>query len=394
MNEATGRDLTIMGVGDVYLNRPDPASAFANVAPVLEQGDINLGNLESTLCDDRAQPNPSTLAAGGIHLRSSPSTIKGVTAGRFKAMGLANNHSLDYGNEAMFQTIELLDQAGVTHSGGGHNLEEAHRPAVVEHNGTRVALISNTSVFPAEVDKSVLATLKIHTSYEAPESVLFHPGFPPIIITIPDPIELDMMLDDIRRAKEIADIVVLCPHWGISQGYERVVGYQKAVGRLAIDAGVDFVMGAHSHCLLGMEMYKGKLICYSLGNFIWDGKIFPYFGGDTAIIKCHVHDKQIQKYSLIPARINKQTNQSELLGREQATEVARSLETMSEEFGTTFTPEGDEFAIGGPKPGTPEPLTPPAVYADSLLPLSYLKNRKPFGQRWGLIEKMQAQMRR
>lgn len=226
-----------------------------------------------------------------------------------------------------------------------------------------------------------MATLKIHTSYEATENILYQPGLPPIIMTIPDPIEMDMLLDDIRRAKEIADIVVLCPHWGISLGYGRVVGYQKMVGRAAIDAGVDMVMGCHAHRLLGMEMYKGKLICYSLGNFVLDGKKMPHFGWDTAIVKCYVRDKRIRKCSLIPARINTETYQPELLSREQGMEVARALETMSQEFGTTFTLDGNEFTIGGPKPGTPEPVPPPAVYADSLLPIMYLKDGKPFAPR-------------
>lgn len=385
MNMVKSKDFVMMAVGDVYINRADPASALARVAPVLKLGDINLGNLEAPLCD-RGQPISGKAEIGSPNLRAAPLNVKGLAVGRFRAMGLANNHNMDFGADGLLQTIELLDEAGIAHSGGGHNLEEARKPALVEQNGTKVAFLSYTSIYlpvgyAAEKERPGLATLKIHTSYQAPENILYQPGQPPIIITIPDPAEMGMLLADIRRAKEIADIVVLCPHWGVSSGYGRVVGYQKMVGRAAIDAGVDMVMGSHPHRLLGMEMYKGKLICYSLGNFILDGKNNPHFSRDTAIVKCYVRDKRIQKCSLIPARINTETYEPELLGCEQGIEIVTALETMSQEFGTTFTQEGNEFTIGGPKPMTPEPVPPPAVYADSLLPIKHLKGGKPFAQR-------------
>ncbi len=155
---------------------------------------------------------------------------------------------------------------------------------------------------------------------------------------------------------------------------------------MAIDAGVDLVMGAHPHRLMGMEMYKGKLICYSLGNFIFDGFNIPHHGTDSAIIKCHVRDGKIRKFSLIPAKINTDTFQPELVEAAQAAEIAKSLETMSQEFGTTFTAEDGEFAIGGPRPGTPEPLPVPQVYADTLLPIPYLKGGKPFERRHSVVQ--------
>lgn len=396
MNAAKDRDLIMMAVGDVHISRPDPASVLARVASVLEQGDINLGNLESPNCD-RGQPFGGKLEAGGLYLRTAPSNVKGLISGRFKAMGIANNHSLDYGIEGLLQTIEVLDREGIAHAGGGRNIVEARKPAVVEQNGTKVALLSFTSVFPpvgwaADEETPGVATLKIHTAYQTPDNVVYQPGFPPIILTIPDPIELGMLLEDIRHAKEIADIVVLCPHWGVSWGYGRVVGYQKNIARLAIDAGVDLVMGAHPHRLLGMEMYKGKLICYSLGNFVFDGIKMPHHGQDTTVVKCHIRDKRIQKYSLVMARINNDTYQPELLHGQQAVEAAKSLETMSQEFGTTFTAEEGEFTIGGPKPGTAEPLPAPQVYADSLMPIPYLKGGKPFERRQSLAQVIREKM--
>src|SRR3990170_7713168 len=99
------------------------------------------------------------MEVGSIHLRSAPRNIQALQSAGFNAMVLANNHNMDYGPEGLLQTIEILDKKNIAHAGGGRNLEEAHRPAILERNGTRVAILSYTSIFPpagyaAEPDKA------------------------------------------------------------------------------------------------------------------------------------------------------------------------------------------------------------------------------------------------
>ena len=350
-------ELLIMAVGDVHVSRPDPASIFEHVAPVLRQGDVVVGNLEGLNCD-RGSPIAGKIEVGSRHLRSATHNAKGLASGGFNAMVLANNHNMDYGPEGLLQNIAQLDELSIAHAGGGRNLEQAHRPAVIERNGTRVAILSYTSVFlpvgyAAEEDKPGLATVKIHTSYQAPENVLYQPGFPPLITTAPDPVEEDRMIADVGEAKKQADIVLVAFHWGVSS-YGRLVGYQKELGRAAIDAGADLVMGAHTHALQGMEIYKERLICYSMGNFVMDGvKALAHFGSDTMILKCHVKHRKIHKYSFIPVHTGGDW-QPRILNSERAMEVMKAVEAESADFGTVFAMEHGEVVIVGRKPGVPE----------------------------------------
>lgn len=349
-------ELVIMAVGDVFVNRPDPPSVFARVASVLRQGDVVVGNYEGLNCD-RGSPIVGKIEAGSLHLRSAPDNIRALESAGFNAVSLANNHNMDYGEEGLLQSIALLDKMHIAHAGGGHNLEEAHRPAIVERNGTRVALLSYTSVyipgFSAQESTGGLATIRVTTSYQPPDNWYYQPGFPPLMTTTPDPLDLQRMSNDVRRAREQADIVLVAFHWGVSWGFGKVVGYQKELGRAAIDSGADLIMGAHPHSLQPMELYKGKLICYCMGNFVMDGMSNAHFGADTIILKCQVKNKKISRISFIPARISDQW-QPYTLDAQESTQVMKKMESISADFGTMFSMSEGEVVIAGPRPGTPE----------------------------------------
>jgi Bacterial capsule synthesis protein PGA_cap len=161
------------------------------------------------------------------------------------------------------------------------------------------------------------------------------------------------MLADVQQARQQADIVLVAFRWGISWGYGHILGYQKELGRAAIEAGADLIMGAHPLNVMGMEMYKGKLLCYSMGNFVMDGQKLDHFGSDTIIVKCRVENKRITKYSLIPVQISS-VWQPHPSSHEEGVALMKKVESMSAEFGTTFAMENGEIVIGGSKPGTPE----------------------------------------
>ncbi len=381
-------DLTIMAVGDVHVDRADPPSVFALIAPVLRQGDIVVGNLEGIL-SNRGEPILGKIEIGSRHLRSAPENVEALTSAGFNAMVMANNHDMDYGPEGLLQSMETLDRVNIAHAGGGRNLEEAHRLMILERNGTRVAILSYTSIFPpagyaAEENKAGLATIRVYTSYQAPENIMYMPGATPLITTLPDQVEEDRMIADVRQAKQSADIVLVAFHWGVSWGRGVVVGYQKELGRAAIDAGADLILGAHPHRLMAMEIYKEKLICYSLGNFVMDGmRRWSHWGEeDTLILKCSVHNKRIKKYSFIPTCTNSEW-QPYLANLERSREIARQMESVSQEFGTNFTMDDSEVVISGPRPGTPqaqrgwsiEPHRGLPVLVDTPFPLSYITKK-------------------
>lgn len=373
-------ELVIMAVGDVYVNRKNPPSIFSRVASVLRQGDVVVANLEGAICD-RGEPVPGKVEIGSQYLRSDPAQISAYVSAGFNLVALSNNHIMDYGPEGLAQTMEILAQHGVAHAGGGRNLKEAHRPAIVQRKGVKVALLSYTSICPqvghaAGEDAAGLATIKVHTCYEAPDNILYQPGYAPIVWTIPDGEYQERMLADVRAARKKADIVLVALHGGISWGFGRPAGYLKELSRAAIDAGADYVMCAHPHSIMGMEMYKSKLISYCMGNFVMDGVMQAHFGSDSMIVKCHVRNGRITRYSVIPVGISKDW-QPYIHARKDALRVMATLEAMSQEYGTTYAFEGGEIVIGGPRPGTPpaqrglsiEPHRGLAVLADSSMPI-------------------------
>jgi poly-gamma-glutamate synthesis protein (capsule biosynthesis protein) len=112
-----------------------------------------------------------------------------------------------------------------------------------------------------------IAPMRAYTHYLQTD---FQPGTPPKILTFPYQEDLDNMLADIRAAKAQCDILVVGYHWGVHAQTGTIAMYQPEVAKAAIDAGADMIMGSHPHRLKAIEIYKGKPICYSLGNFVFD----------------------------------------------------------------------------------------------------------------------------
>ena len=373
-------DMVIMTVGDVFVNRKNPQSIFSKVAPHLKQGDVVVANVEGAICE-HGEPVPGKVEFGSQYIRSDPAQVSAYTSAGFNLVALANNHIMDYGWDGLTQTMDNLARNGIAHAGAGRNLKEAHRPAIIERKGVRVALLSYSAICPpvghaAGEDAPGIATIKVHTAFEAPDNILYQPGYAPIVWTIPDDEYQERMLADVRAAKKKADIVLVALHGGISWGYGKPAGYLKELSRAAIDAGADFLMCAHPHAIMGMEMYKSKLICYCMGNFVMDGVMQAHFGSDSMIVKCHVRRGKIDRYSIIPVGISKSW-QPYLHGRKDAHRVMEHLQRMSREYGTTFRMVDGEILVGGPAPGTPparrglaiEPHRGLPVLADSSMPI-------------------------
>ncbi|MBI4191755.1 MAG: CapA family protein [Betaproteobacteria bacterium] len=344
-------ELVIVAVGDIRSGQEDPVAMFMHTASVLRKADLTIGNLEGPACD-RGQPIPGKVEQGSRHLRSVPHVVPALASVGFDAVGLANNHAMDYSADGLLQTMELLEKAGIAHAGGGRNLADARRPSILERDGTKVALLSYTSVFPiagfaATSNTAGIATVRAVPSFRPSPRVFYEPGSPMITMTAADPMEAQRMAEDIREAKRVADIVVLFMHWGVAGGYGRIVDYQKELGRLAIESGADLIIGHHAHQLLGMEVYKGKVITYSVGDFAFDLWI-SYFGSESILVKAYVREKAIQKVTFLPVTLDAKRC-PHILKMPEGMDVVRKLEKMSEEFSLVLTPEGDEVVIRGTK---------------------------------------------
>ncbi|MBK7424955.1 MAG: CapA family protein [Propionivibrio sp.] len=229
------------GPGRVIKSGRDPLAPFA---AELRDADFTIGNLE---CPIATQGQP--LVSKIFSFRADPRVVP-LLKGRFDALSLANNHSGDYGKAAFLQTLSHLEQAGIAYFGGGHDLASAHAPLWIERQGLCIAVLGYNEFKPR--------------SFEAGAD------YPGVAWS-----EDSQVVSDIRAARAAgADLVIPFMHWGWEREPEPSQR-QRQLARTMIDAGADVVVGSHPHVTQGAEYYRGKLIVYSLGNFVFDGFELP-----------------------------------------------------------------------------------------------------------------------
>ena len=179
-------------------------------------------------------------------------------------VGLANNHTFDFGDVSFMDTLETLEKAEIPYVGAGRSLEQASAPVYLETNGFRIAYVA--------------ASRAEYTIY-TPEATDTEPG----ILWCYD---YTRFLESIKTAAENADFVIALPHWGVE--HSTVLEDEQIYGAHAlIDAGADAVIGAHPHILQGIEYYEGKPILYSLGNFWFDD-----YDIDTLVAELHIKGRR------------------------------------------------------------------------------------------------------
>jgi poly-gamma-glutamate synthesis protein (capsule biosynthesis protein) len=167
----------------------------------------------------------------------------------------------------------------------------------------------------------------------------------PIVHTIPDRgVHRDQLTEDIRKARDAADVVIVSWHWGLSPfqvypnagaGEVEVMEYQKEMGRYAIDCGADMVVGHHPHEPQPIEVYKGKPILYSLANFVHDLDSFAHRKLMALLVRCVIRDGKIQRLSFVPGVLNGNGPPVFTRPAESPMVVERIIQ-MSTPFGTRF----------------------------------------------------------
>ncbi|KAB1437663.1 CapA family protein [Candidatus Galacturonibacter soehngenii] len=203
-------------------------------------------------------------------------------------VALANNHVLDYGQDALVDTFETLENAQIQYVGAGNNHEEAKQRREFELNGMNIGILAASRVIPVP-------------NWAA--------GSSPGVFTTYDPTNL---IAEIKSAKETCDVVIIYVHWGIERD-EYPQDYQRELAKKYIDAGADIVIGAHPHVLQGIEYYNEKPIFYSLGNFIFGSQI-----PKTAYLKMEIDSEKNIALSLEACAtdssyvLNKASNQEEI----------------------------------------------------------------------------------
>ena len=208
------------------------------VREVISGADIAMANFENPA------PNRFTWHKSKTVFTADPTLIDGLVKAGIDYVGIANNHIGDAGNNGILQTIANLKKRGLKYSGAGKDLAAAQRPAILDANGTKVAILAYDAIAPG---------------YHAAKG---EPGSSKLTIKA--------VQAGVKAARKAgAKVVIVFPHWGAEYRYSPFQNQQR-LARQIIDAGADMIIGNHAHYAAAVEVYKGKPIWYALGNFVFD----------------------------------------------------------------------------------------------------------------------------
>lgn len=267
------RSITLTAVGDctfatdinasrelgfvTYAERNGTGWFMKNVKDIFAEDDLTIVNFEGTL-SDRGERENKTFA-----FRGDPSYADILSSSSIEAANLANNHSLDYGQISLDDTKMYLDNAGILHCRGEEDV------CLTQINGINVGLVGINYLND-----------QMRTELESA----------------------------IAKAKNMgAELVILSIHWGIEKATAPNEDQIQAA-HTAIDCGADLVIGTHPHVLQGFEKYKGRYICYSLGNFCFGGNNAPSDMDSAIFRQTFTYDGSVLRdddnTEIIPCRIS------------------------------------------------------------------------------------------
>jgi len=208
------------------------------VREVISGADIAMANFENPA------PNRFTWHKAKTVFTADPTLIDGLVKAGIDYVGIANNHIGDAGNNGILQTIANLKKRGLKYSGAGKDLAAAQRPAILDANGTKVAILAYDAIAPG-----------YHAARGEPGS---------------SKLTIKAVQAGVKAARKAgAKVVIVFPHWGTEYRYSPFQNQQR-LARQIIDAGADMIIGNHAHYAAAVEVYKGKPIWYALGNFVFD----------------------------------------------------------------------------------------------------------------------------
>lgn len=268
-------------------------SIFKVVKPILERGDIVFGNLEAVLASGilgKTAPEHRSLIG-------SPSSVSSLKQAGFNVLSIANNHALEYGNTAMLDTIEHLKKELIRTI--GQNLE------IIEINGIKLAFLA-------------YCLIDDPTAYTPTKNP-------------------DQIYSQIKKAKSVADLVIVSMHWG-DEFIQKPSLMQIKMAHKMIDSGASLIIGHHPHVVQGMEKYNNGLIAYSLGNFVFDMGYIPETR-KSIILECSINcTGNITEYNIHPIYINDNLQPVHLSGveREQALDDIERLSRCIYERGENY----------------------------------------------------------
>ncbi len=274
------REYTLLFLGDIMLSRgggakmrfeDDWAYPFHEIAATLRAADLVYANLECPISDQGRE------LGHRYSFRADPRAMAGLKEANVRVVSQANNHTYDWGPAALLDSLERLRVGGIRVTGAGQNDLEAHFPVIVDLNGVRLAFLAYVDVPPPEATAGV----------DRPGVAWLEPG---------------RVLADIRYARPLADVLIVCPHWGVEYKTQPTRAQVK-LAHAMIDTGADLVVGSHPHVAEPLEAYHGRWIAYSLGNFVFDQHNPATHRGQ--MLKVTARARRVTAAALVPIAINR-----------------------------------------------------------------------------------------
>jgi poly-gamma-glutamate capsule biosynthesis protein CapA/YwtB (metallophosphatase superfamily) len=317
--------ITLALTGDVMLGRQvnralrivSPEQPWGDVLPLLLSADLRIVNLECAITDHE---QPWARTPKFFHFRADPSAVEVLQAARVNGCSLANNHTLDFEERGLLDTLRYLKVAGIRYAGADRSREQAAQPALLAarpaDRTSRVALLAftdNEPPFAARPDR---------------------PGTNYLPVSL-EPDVLRRVEAAVTAAREAgAKTVVFSNHWGPNM-VQRPSALFRRFARAVVDRGADVYYGHSAHVFQGVEIYRGKPILYDTGDFIDDYAVDPRLRNDWSFMfKISLEGGEFRRLELSPVTLPYARVQL-AKGSEQEAILDR-MERLSGEMGTAF----------------------------------------------------------
>lgn len=315
------KTLVLTATGDSLFTADMPKEYDADLKEIsakIAEGEVRMTNLETNISN---YGKCASAYSGGTWINLLPEDFDYLTKYGFNYYGTANNHTMDFSYHGLLSTLDELDKRGLAHSGSGKDLNSAGAPAIIEVNGKKIGIIAFTSDYenaskaglatPAiaarpgvnylgsveylQVDAEDVEAMKkiakkchindyfeheVATGYELPtpeglykfgNALFCYDGSKPTSAC--NKADKERIVESVRKAKEVCDYVIVFSHChAIKEGDEESApDFLIEIDKACIDAGASAVIGSGTHQIRPIEIYKGKPLIYSLGDFTYQG---------------------------------------------------------------------------------------------------------------------------
>jgi poly-gamma-glutamate synthesis protein (capsule biosynthesis protein) len=293
----------------------DPLFPFRKALPVLQKSELLFGNLECThsSLDLRSRDYHS------VQMRGEPRVIRALPKAGFHVVNVANNHSLQHGNDTFRDTVSMLEGAGIGCCGiAADALATRAKPLIVQRNGLAIGFLGY-SLRPRQYFEHVPLYAEGHAN---------------------------QMECDVTELRGRVDVVVVSVHWG-EEFIQEPAPQEMQLARRLVDAGAALIIGHHPHVLRGIERHDQGCIVYSLGNFVcdmvWDDTL-----RNSMVFECELTSAGVRNVNLVPVFIN-DNFQPEPLSGPRAERALQHIEKLSADLSrapaSTVTAADQEYAL-------------------------------------------------